>query len=281
MANDITQVSRRDILDYILSRESSFYGRLETIEFLKLVWEECGFRGEYYDFKSDEKEMRQHTINNYDWDDKYLLYKYYDLLECEDEIFLCFLGKCVHPIVIKEVVEIEEFVTNVNNILKYDGHIFELKEKLSGKPVYKANRCEKYVYDWDVFICHASEDKEAFVEELADKLKDRGVRVWYDDFSLRLGDRLKDKIEEGLAKSRFGITVLSKNFFKKKWPRDELDILTQRDSFNRKVILPIWLDVNYEDVFKESPLLAGHIAARLEEGIDKIVDKILKEISTP
>lgn len=282
--NDITEVSRRDILDYILSREMTFTGRLKTTEFLKWVWDECstfGMLGQYYDFESAEKDVWQHTINYYDWDDKYLLYKYFGLLECEDEQILCFLEKCVHPIVLKEVSEIEEFTKKVNNILKYDGYIFQLKEKISGKPVYRAARCKKYRYDWDVFICHASEDKEVFVEELAGKLTDRGVSVWYDDFSLRLGDRLKGKIEEGLAKSRFGITILSKNFFQKKWPRDELDVLTQRDSFKRKVILPIWLDVNYEDVFNESPLLAGHFAARIEEGIDKIVDKILVELGAP
>jgi len=39
---------------------------------------------------------------------------------------------------------------------------------------------------WDVFISHASEDKDAFVRPLALALCNLGVRVWYDEFSLRL-----------------------------------------------------------------------------------------------
>ena len=136
----------------------------------------------------------------------------------------------MHPVVVSEVREIEEFTREMNNILKYDGYMLESREKISGKPVYSATKCQKYEYDWDVFICHASEDKERFVEALASKLRERQVSVWYDDFSLRLGDRLKDKIEEGLARSRFGITVLSKDYFGKKWPQDELNVLVQRDS---------------------------------------------------
>jgi hypothetical protein len=280
--NEITEVSRRDIIDYILSREKTFSGRLDTTEFLELVWKECGIFGIYSELKHAKQDLWQHTINNYDWDDRYLLYQYFRLLECEDIQFLCFLEKCVHPVVVSEVSEIEEFTKEMNNILKYDGYTLESRKKISGKPVYSATKCPKYEYDWDVFICHTSEDKERFVEALASKLRGVQISVWYDDFSLRLGDRLKDKIEEGLARSRFGIIVLSKHFFaKKKWPQDELNVLVQRDSFNRTVILPIWLDVNYDDVFEHSPLLAGHVAVRAEEGLDRVVEKILMEIRLP
>lgn len=279
--NNITEVSRRDILDYILGRGKAFTGRLEATRFLELVWEECGFCDMYFDLEQIKKELWQHTINNYDWDDEYLLYRFFRLLECEDVQFLCFLEKCVHPLVLSDIGEIEEFIWKVNNILKYDGYMLELKEKVSGKPIYKATECDKYEYDWDVFICHASEDKQPFVEGLAGELKNKGVHVWYDEFSLKLGDRLKVKIEEGLQKSRFGVVVVSKNFFKKKWTQDELAVLIQRDSFDRKVILPIWLDVNKEDVDRNSPLLSIHVAARAEEGIDRVVEKILKEIGSP
>jgi hypothetical protein len=279
--NDITEVSRRDVLDYILSKEKTFTGRLETMEFLELVWRECSAFAKYVDLKHAKQDLWQHAVNNYDWDDRYMLYEYFRLLDCGDGQFLCFLEKCVHPVVLSEISEIDECVKALNNTLRYDGYMLKAAGKISGKPVYKATKCPKYEYDWDVFICHASEDKERFVGELANRLRSVGASVWYDDFSLRLGDRLKDKIEEGLKKSRFGIAVLSKHFFDKKWPQDELNVLVQRDSFNRKVILPIWLDVTYEDVFAQSPLLAGHLAARADEDMDRIVEKILTEIGSP
>ena len=76
--------------------------------------------------------------------------------------------------------------------------------------------------EWDVFISHASEDKEAIATPLAEALQEEGLRVWYDDFSLRLGDSLRESIDRGLARSRFGVVILSGYFFGKHWPQQEL-----------------------------------------------------------
>jgi len=71
----------------------------------------------------------------------------------------------------------------------------------------------------DVFICHASEDKEDFVRPLAEALRARHLDVWYDEFTLSIGDSLREAIDRGLADSRFGIVVFSRNFFQKRWPQ--------------------------------------------------------------
>jgi len=71
------------------------------------------------------------------------------------------------------------------------------------------------VKDYDVFISHASEDKDAIVRSLAEALVKGGLKVWYDEFELKIGDSLRRKIDKGLAHSRFGIVVLSQAFFKK------------------------------------------------------------------
>jgi hypothetical protein len=84
--------------------------------------------------------------------------------------------------------------------------------------------------DWDVFISHACEDKESFVRPLAEALRARGLRVWYDEFTITVGDSLRRSIDRGLANSRYGIVVLSPNFFAKDWPQKELDGLAARDS---------------------------------------------------
>jgi len=52
---------------------------------------------------------------------------------------------------------------------------------------------------WDIFICHASEDKEAIARPLANALKQAGLDVWYDEFTLTLGDSLRRKIDHGLV----------------------------------------------------------------------------------
>ena len=68
---------------------------------------------------------------------------------------------------------------------------------------------------WDAFISHASEDKDDFVRPLADGLTECGLSVWFDEFELKVGDRLRESIDRGLSQSRFGIVVLSPHFFEK------------------------------------------------------------------
>lgn len=70
---------------------------------------------------------------------------------------------------------------------------------------------------YDVFISHASEDKDEVVRPLAHALKESGLSVWFDEFELRIGDSLRRKIDRGLANSRFGVIVLSRSFFEKGW----------------------------------------------------------------
>ena len=76
--------------------------------------------------------------------------------------------------------------------------------------------------EYDVFVSHASEDKKAVARPLAELLVRFGVRVWYDEDTLEIGDSLSESIDTGLASSRFGVVVLSRNFFSKPWARREL-----------------------------------------------------------
>ena len=91
----------------------------------------------------------------------------------------------------------------------------------------------------DFFISHASEDKDGFVRGLAIALQAKGAKVWYDEFTLKVGDSLRRKIDQGLANSRFGIVVLSKHFFSKEWPQKELDGLSSLEVEGGTHILPI------------------------------------------
>ena len=76
--------------------------------------------------------------------------------------------------------------------------------------------------EWDVFISHASEDKDDFVRHLADRLRRTGLRVWFDEFTLTVGDSLRRSIDRGLTRSRYGIVVVSPNFLQKNWPQRDL-----------------------------------------------------------
>ena len=134
-------------------------------------------------------------------------------------------------------------------------------------------------FEWDVFISHASEDKEPFVRELASTLQDQGLRVWYDEITITIGDSLRQTIDRGLSKSRYGIVVLSHAFFAKKWTQQELDGLDAKERDGTKVILPVWLGVTEKDVAGYSPILAGRFAAIADQGIDNVVAQILKAMN--
>jgi hypothetical protein len=71
---------------------------------------------------------------------------------------------------------------------------------------------------WDTFISHASEDRESVVIPLAATLGKAGLTIWLDQTELRIGDSLREKTDEGLAQSRFGIVILSKSFLSNGWP---------------------------------------------------------------
>ena len=109
---------------------------------------------------------------------------------------------------------------------------------------------------YDVFISHASEDKDAIVRPLATVLEKLSVRVWYDEFSLKLGDSLTASIDLGLKESKYGLVILSKAFLCKKWPEYEYRSLMTREIDGERVILPLWYDVTKEDVKDFSLYLA-------------------------
>jgi hypothetical protein len=130
--------------------------------------------------------------------------------------------------------------------------------------------------EWDVFICHASEDKENFVRPLATMLQESGLTVWYDEFTLKIGDSLRRKIDEGLANSRYGVVVLSRYFFAKNWPQQELDGLVSKEvvGTGTKVILPVWHEISIEEVHRNSPMLSGRVAAKSNDGLRTVVNQL-------
>lgn len=130
---------------------------------------------------------------------------------------------------------------------------------------------------YDAFISHASEDKDSIVRPLASILTQMGFKIWYDEFELRVGDSLRQSIDKGLVNSRFGIVILSHEFFAKNWPQYELNGLTAREIEGQKVILPVWHNIDKKDVLAYSPPLADKVALDTKRlSIQKIADELAK-----
>jgi len=134
---------------------------------------------------------------------------------------------------------------------------------------------------WDVFISHATEDKDSVVRPLAVALQELGLSVWYDEFELNIGDSLRRKIDAGLASSRFGVVVLSAAFFAKNWPQYELDGLVTREmSGTEQIILPLWHNITKDGVVAKSPSLADKVARTTASStIEEIAQEIQHVVS--
>lgn len=133
---------------------------------------------------------------------------------------------------------------------------------------------------YDVFISHATEDKDELVRPLAEALRKRGLGVWYDEFELKLGASLRQGIDRGIANSRFGIVVLSTAFFAKNWTNYELNGLVAREMHDGKqLVLPLWHNISKSEVIAASPSLADKVALRTaEHTIEEIADEVADAI---
>lgn len=130
---------------------------------------------------------------------------------------------------------------------------------------------------YDLLLSHASEDKDVIARPLYQALVAEGVSVWFDEAVLELGDSLRRKVDEGLAKCRYDVVILSPRFLEKEWPQRELDGLVARETASgEKAILPIWHELDWKTLMRYSPPLADRLAGCSEEGIPALVDKILR-----
>ena len=128
--------------------------------------------------------------------------------------------------------------------------------------------------EWDIFLSHASEDKAGAAVPLADALERAGIRVWFDDRQLRIGDSIREKVEEGLSRSRYGAVILSPSFVAKQWPRRELNALFALEEGGRPLILPVWHKIDRAAVLSYSPILADRLAANTNDGFERVAQSI-------
>lgn len=129
---------------------------------------------------------------------------------------------------------------------------------------------------YDVFLSHASEDKDGIARPLKEALEVRGLSVWFDEIKIKVGQSIRQEIEKGIDQARFGVVVLSPEFFAKHWTQAELDALFgKKMATGVNLILPIWHRVTKDEVLAQSPLVAGILALNSSlMTVDEIADAI-------
>jgi len=132
------------------------------------------------------------------------------------------------------------------------------------------------------FISHDSRDKTAIAEPLAAELQNLRCPVWFDKFSLKVGDSLRQSIETGLRECSKCIFILTPNFLSNGgWSKREYESIFTRELVeNRKVILPVWHSVSVTDVYNYSPILADRFAVPWSLGAEEVARKLLNAIDS-
>jgi len=176
------------------------------------------------------------------------------------------------------------FIYSENNLDKKD--ITDLEEAVRKDDIFLQYRSESYLmekirYEKPLaFISHDSRDKEEYASKIAIGLQKLMCPVWYDEYSLKVGDSLRESIEKGLKECQKCILILSPNFLNNKgWTSVEFNTIFTREIFEtKKLVLPVWIDVSKEQLFQYSPTLVDRVGVNWDKGIDDVVRKLYHSI---
>ncbi len=143
-----------------------------------------------------------------------------------------------HAVLVDQLRSAGAALQEINNLIEerdewVDLSTYKLKENRKDFPQILYQNQVYWINDgrWDFFISHASVDKVSVAEPLARALKNLGQEVWYDDDSIVVGEDLNAVITHGIEGSRFGVVILSKAFFNRRWTEVELDALQSKQIF--------------------------------------------------
>ena len=87
------------------------------------------------------------------------------------------------------------------------------------------------------FVSHDSRDKDTVARKIVINLERMLCPVWYDEFSLKVGDNLRQSIEKGLKECRKCVLVLSPRFLSNNgWTKKEFDSIFTREILEQKIL---------------------------------------------
>lgn len=134
-------------------------------------------------------------------------------------------------------------------------------------------------FKYDAFLSFAVEDKDSIANLLYDALTSQGLNIWYSGREFQLGVSVKDQIKEGLEQSRFGILLITPNYFQTNWAQKELGALWGKEREDYKIIIPVFHGITPEEVGSQDPDLAERWSVILTTGgFKKAAEKIRQKI---
>lgn len=153
----------------------------------------------------------------------------------------------------REISELKSLSNSVNFSLVIRGKEYKEYMDINSKPM--------------AFISHDSRDKANIAKPLADRLIQMTCRVWYDEYSLKVGDKLRESIEDGLKKCSKCILILTPNFINNTgWTKKEFNSIFSREIIEDKnLVLPIWAGVSKVEVYEYCPSLLNVVGLHFDD----------------
>ena len=87
---------------------------------------------------------------------------------------------------------------------------------------------------FDAFLSYSQADRPS-IKKIADILKQRRIRVWYDRWEMKPGDVLRERINEGIEQANYFLVVLSENSLKSSWVKFRVNSAMIREIEERHV----------------------------------------------
>ena len=200
---------------------------------------------EYLDVKLLPLEGREYDVCNFQTASPVYIYAEADLTQEEEDKLI-------------------ELGNRYNSEVIYRGLKYAMKRLEKDKPV--------------AFISHDSNDKDGIARPIALGLSKMGISVWFDEFSLKPGDRLRESIEKGMQECKKCILILTPNFLANSgWTAAEFNMIFTREIMEEQpLVVPVWAGVSKQDVYKYSPGLVNVLGAIWSKDDQ---DKIIRQVA--
>lgn len=111
--------------------------------------------------------------------------------------------------------------------------------KLDPQAPKKIQDLKEMYQEYDIFICHASEDKDNVAIPISEACEKIGIHAFIDKKYIKWGDSLTGKINHALGRSKYVLAILSENSVDKTWPSKEINAAIARELAGKQIILPL------------------------------------------
>ncbi|MCP4547317.1 MAG: toll/interleukin-1 receptor domain-containing protein [bacterium] len=210
----VTEITRRNILDSLRAQGVLWAGRLGEQEFLSTLWDLQALPSYDHREKNAFEDIGHHRVlNTGDWPDDWIYDdSRFNLIGCDDQKFLDFLCKMIHPITRADTQEVDDLVRLFNEHLALDGVVLADISRISDRPIHAprevASASKPHQGVFDVFISYAREDNEAAVRAVL-RLESRGIRPWYDKRSILPGQDWRHAVRQAVGQCRVFLALMS------------------------------------------------------------------------